>query len=163
MNKFLIVLFFVLNTSDVFSAEFYLNNQKLTSAIHEVTYSSSSYNIRLVTEKFPEKYERKVPSKYHINNFYGSHIYLSKNAYYETSKISLKIPNCNEIHELKNKLLKARTYLPFKAYCKEQNFVIGYWSGGNCHKCEIFVEFKVKDGKFVSPDIISYRKVKELY
>ncbi|PIE75257.1 MAG: hypothetical protein CSA18_00985 [Deltaproteobacteria bacterium] len=65
-----------------------------------------------------------------------------------------------KIHNFKG--LK-RTYLPYKAICKENDFVIGYWSGGNCDHCELSLEFSVNQYGLSTPRFISHKTVLKKY
>jgi hypothetical protein len=157
--KFLLLINFFITALSLSAAEFTLNGTIIHSKTVTKEITCNGYSIRLITEKFPLKYEMHIPKKFTIKHFYGSDTILKEEAYLLPG--NLKIPTPNELHGIKNTLPPRRIFLPYKAFCKKNTFVIFYTSGGNCHACETFVKFEVINGKPSNPVKINYATVKE--
>jgi len=148
-----IFIFLIAIGTQVHSAEFILGGKKIVSKTSEKTVSCSGYSLKIVSDEFPYDYEDQIPYKFAIKGFYGSSVIVSMNLYFQS----------NELSEIKSHVDNERTYLPTKAYCREDKFVIHYWSGGNCKECELFVEYDVIDKQYTNPKIIPYKEAKEFY
>ena len=121
----------------------------------------NDYSIDIVTVQFPFKYERSIPSKFLINGYHGDNNIIDRNAFIMPKKERLPLPH--EIKSTKSFILKNRTYLPYKAVCNAEKFVVFYHSGGNCKKCETFIQFDVVNNMAVNPTHINYKEVKKNY
>jgi hypothetical protein len=143
------------------AAEFTLDGITVRSTTIEKEVQCKGYSIILSTERFPAKYEMRIPKEFRIAQYYGPDFIIEQEAYLTPG--NFKIPLPNELNEIKDTLLPDRTFLPYKALCKENAFVIFYESGGNCDECEVFVTFEVLDRKPTNPRKIKYSTVKQEY
>ena len=155
-------IFLIAIGTQVHSAEFMLGGKKIVSKTSEKTVSCSGYSLKIVSEEFPYDYEDQIPYEFAIKGFYGSNVIVSMNLYFQSNE-SIQMPRLNDLSEIKNHVDNERTYLPTKAYCKEDKFVVHYWSGGNCKECELFVEYDAIDKQYTNPKIITYKEDQEFY
>lgn len=143
------------------AAEFILDGITVQSTTIEKELQCKGYSIKLTTESFPVKYEMRIPKEFKINQYYGSDFIIKREAFLMPG--NFKVPFPNELNDIKDTLLPHRTFLPYKALCKKNKFVIFFESGGNCDECEAFVTFEVVNGKPAHPSKISYSTVKQEY
>jgi hypothetical protein len=159
--KLLLIMSFLITALSSNAAEFTLDSITVRSTTIEKEVQCKGYNIILSTERFPAKYEMRIPKEFRIAQYYGPDFIIGQEAYLTPG--NFKIPLPNELKNIKDTLLPHRTFLPYKALCKENAFVVFYGSGGNCDKCEVFLEFEVVDGKLANPKKINYSTVKQEY
>jgi len=152
----LLILIFCLSILN--AEEFILENTIIKSKVIEKTVTCNTFNIKLESEQFPFKHERKIPHKFKIDNYYGADNLIRREAFLMPQKLKILFPK-----NIKESVLKERTYLPYNALCKKNKLVIFYSSGGNCNGCEVFIEFDVVKAKPVNPTKVNYRKIKDFY
>ncbi len=162
INKLVVFFVSIFLSIDALAAEFEYKGEKIRSSISSNTVQCDGYEIKIEVEKFPFEYESYVPNIFKISGFYGSNAIVSRKAYLVKNKITL-ISEANKLDGIKDFLVENRTYLPLKAMCKGNDFVILYWSGGNCKSCEVFVEFSVDRSGFGNPKLISKEMVRDKY
>ena len=150
-----------MTTLSVHAAEFTLDGVTVQSTTIEKEILCEGYSIKLATEKFPAKYEMRIPKEFKIDHYSGPDFIIGREAHFMPGNSKIALPN--ELHGIKETVLPNRTFLPYKALCKKNEFVIFYESGGNCDECEAFVTFKVVDRKPAHPSKISYSTVKQKY
>jgi hypothetical protein len=138
--------------------EFTYKGIVVKSEIISKTIKCNSLDIKLETEQFPFKYEGRIPYKFKINNYYGADNILRKEIFLMPEKLKIPFPK-----KLKKSVMQNRTFLPYKALCKNQKLVIFYTSGGNCKGCEAFIEFDIIDNQVRNPNLINYAKVRNFY
>ncbi len=156
MHKYSFIVFIlaIFLSSNTLAAEFEYRGKKIKSSIKSDCISCGGYQIHIESEKFPLKYEQHVPEKFRIDNFYGSNSLISRKAYFIKNK---------EKFEIEHVIIGNRKYLPTKARCKGNDFVVMYWSGGNCKESELFVEFRVEEDGLSKPRFVSYEFVCDKY
>jgi hypothetical protein len=142
------------------AASFNLNGEDIKSSVTEKIVECDSYKVKIVNEQFPYKYEMEIPQEFQIEGFYGSSVIVNKAAFILPS--GTRIPNPNDIENLKETYPTKRTYLAGSAVCKGDTLIISYWSGGNCKECEAFVQFKVIDGQPTRAEKVDYSHVRAL-
>ena len=151
-----LVLLTITNNAIANSLEF--EGEIIHSEVTEKLFDCGSYQVRLETDKFPFKYERNIPEKFRLNGFMGSPAIVRKEAYLLPK--STLIPRPDQLKKMKAQLVQGRTYLPTAVACKDDTFIVSYWSGGNCAQCEVFVQFSAKDGVPSNPQKVNYGRVK---
>lgn len=159
--KFIVILsvFFAANS---IAADFVYQGKKIISSSQTEKTLCDGYELGIVKESFPLEYEAYVPDKYRIKGFTGSAANLSRKAYVQWDS-EILLPQPYEIESIASSIAEHKTYLPGKAICGKQSFVISYWSGGNCDTCEIFVEFDIVDRRIGAARLMPYRQVLEKY
>jgi hypothetical protein len=156
--KALLPVFISLSACSTGAAEFTLDDVVVTSVTEEKVMHCGSYDIKIVSEKFPAEYEMRIPGSYNIAGYYGPDFIIRREAYFIPGDLKLPLPN--DMNAIKNTLPGNRTYLPYKAVCNAHDFVIFYESGGNCGGCETLVKFEVIDGKPAKPVRTSREHIK---
>lgn len=157
-----VMAFWVVLSIEVSAAQFEHKGEKIKSAQSIDTTLCEGYKILIEIERFPIGHEGYIPKEFEIDNFYGSRSIVSMQAYLLTNDKYL-IPNIDTFKGLTSNLNTGRTYLPYKAMCKGGDFVIRYWSGGNCKNCEFSVEFSLNQCRFKDPRVISQKDVYRKY
>lgn len=143
------------------AAEFKLDGVTVHSSTSTQELECRDFSIQLIEEKFPIKYEMRIPKEFEIKGYYGGDIFVKREAYLMPEH--KKIPLPNELEGIKSTLLQKRTYLPYQALCKGNSFVVFYGSGGNCNGCEVFIEFEVIEQEVQNPRRIDFFTLKQKY
>lgn len=139
----------VLLPANIFAAEFVLDGEKVVSTVNVQTVSCGKFSIIIEEEKFPSKYEMRIPKQFSIEGFNGSDFRIGANAYFVMKDVKHKLPYANDVKGLKERLRKA-TYIPTAAKCTKDGFFVQYWSGGNGQGSESGINFSVSESGMVS-------------
>jgi len=156
LKKIILFIFVVSLTSN--AEEFLYKGVRVKSVKTLKTIKCDSFDVKFETEEFPFKYEGRVPFNFRIKGYYGADNILSKKVFLLPKNIEINFPKIIAKSTLKN-----RTFLPYKALCKNNKLAIFYSSGGNCKGCETFIEFDVINSKAVNPTQTDYSKIKSFY
>ena len=153
-----VILFILIISLTLNAEEFIYKNVTVKSEKTSKIVKCNSFDIKVETKSFPFKYEGRIPSEFRIKNYHGADNLLSRKIFLMPQNTEIIFPTSIQKYILKN-----RTFLPYKALCKDKKFVVFYSSGGNCKGCEIFIEFDVINHKAVNPMQIDYSKIRTLY
>lgn len=157
------LIFTLLLPLQTIAAEIMIDGETVISTITEKTTHCGQFSVVISRERFPAKYERRIPSSFTIKGFYGADFNIGANAYFVTEGVRYRLPYANEVKGLKAKLRKA-TFIPIKAKCTEQGFFVLYWSGGNGRKSETGITYFVsKSGNVSAPPWLTEEEFVNLY
>ena len=150
MRSLVLSLFFFTHFALAYEIE--INGEVISTQTIVKVESCHDFEVHFISEKFPKAYEGYLNPDSglgfnFIPNFYGSSLYASHIAFIVPGGIP--IPRANDLKSLPELNKHQRTYLPFSIACKNKNIRVQYWSGGNCAYCEIFVDFKLENGKLL--------------
>lgn len=147
--RLLLIVFLI--PSSLFAAEFKLDGKTVISYISEKTVDCGRFSILIKREKFPAKYERRIPPSFPIKGFYGADFNIGADAFYLYKNATYRLPYANEVKGLKDRLRRA-TFIPTAAKCTKEGFFVQYWSGGNGRDSESGISYSVsKTGKVSAP------------
>ena len=157
----LLPLIFLLITTATNAISFELDGKLVQTETKEQILECGDYQLKIIFDDFPLKYETKVPASLRLKGYYGPDTHRTRNVKFSPG--NQLIPDINLVPEFKSQLLRDRTYIATKAKCTGEKFVIFYWSGGNCSRCEAYVEYEVKERKPVNPKLVSYQVINDAY
>lgn len=135
---------------------FKLGSEEVVSSEQSTLKNCGNYSLVLTKEQFPPKYEMMIPLEFKIDGFDGPDFMISSKVVF-TSSDSKNREVASRISE------GGKTYLPMSVRCKENAFVVNFWSGGNCDSCELLKEYNVKDHEISNERIVPHTYLSSEY
>ncbi|CAG35428.1 hypothetical protein [Desulfotalea psychrophila] len=120
-----------------------------------------SYKIETVQEIWPEELLWDLIPKGASSGHFADLSVLSHENYLVLPRGErIRIPNFKRIHQDSPGLYRDRVYFSYPQACVGRKVIFTLWAGGNCSKCEVWIEAVFsEEGTLINSQIIDYQEV----